>query len=297
MPRVKIAPPRRPQRRRTPTGLLAWPPTPQTLRLAAISASVALLLGSTVYVWRVGVPSPIAETFEDARAGVLTASAAAGLKVQEIFIEGRAETPAPHVLGVLNVKRGTAILGFDPATAKAELEQLPWVKEASVERRLPDTILVRIVERRPLALWQHGRQLAVIDHDGKEIQGADPAKFAGLPLVVGDDAPTHAGQLLALMALEPELEKRVVAAVRVGARRWNLQMDAGEGAKVDVQLPEVNAGAAWSRLAELERSNRLLDRNVAVIDLRFPDRLIVRAVRETPPPPPPRNSRGSNKPT
>jgi cell division protein FtsQ len=296
MPRVKIAPPRRPQRRRAPAGLLSWPPTPRTLRLAALAASVVILLAGTGYVWRAGVPRPVAEAFEDARTGALTASAAAGLRVQEIFIEGRVETPAQHVLGVLNVKRGTAILGFEPATAKAELEQLPWVKEASVERRLPDTILVRIVERRPLALWQHGRQLAVIDHDGREIQAADPAKFAGLPLVVGDDAPAHANQLLALMALEPELEKRVVAAVRVGARRWNLQMDAGEGAKVDVQLPEVNAGAAWARLAELERSNRLLDRNVAVIDLRFPDRLIVRAVRETPPPQPPRG-RGSNKPT
>jgi cell division protein FtsQ len=296
MPRVKIAPPRRPQRRRAAAGLLAWPPAPQTLRIAALSASVALLLGSAGYVWRVGVPAPIAEAFEDARASALTASAAAGLRVQEIFIEGRVETPGQHVLGVLNVKRGTPMLGFSPAMAKAELEQLPWVKEASVERRLPDTILVRIVERRPLALWQRDRQLAVIDHDGTEIPGADPAQFAGLPLVVGDDAPAHANQLLALMALEPDLEKRVVAAIRVGARRWNLQMDVGDGAKVNVQLPEINAGAAWARLAELERANRLLDRNVSVIDLRFPDRLIVRAVRETPPPAPPRGAR-TNKPT
>ncbi|HEX2117244.1 MAG TPA: FtsQ-type POTRA domain-containing protein [Alphaproteobacteria bacterium] len=295
MPRVKIAPPRRPQRRRPPTGLLTWPPTPQTLRLAAVSASVAILLGSAVYMWRAGVPTAIADAFDSVRTSALVASAAAGLKVQEIFIEGRGETPGQHVLDVLNVKRGTPILAFSPAAAKAELEQLPWVKEASVERRLPDTILVRIVERRPLALWQHGRQLVVIDHDGTEISGADPAKFAGLPLVVGDDAPKHANQLLALMALEPDLEKRVIAAIRVGARRWNLQMDAGEGVKVDVQLPEVNAGAAWARLAELERSNRLLDRSVSVIDLRFPDRLIVRAVRETPPPAPPRTR--TNKPT
>ena len=297
MPRVKIAPPRRPQRRRPQTGLLTWPPTPQTLRVAAISLAAVTLVACTVYVWRAGMPNRIVEAYEDVRGQALAASGTAGLKVQEIFVEGRVETPAQHVLDVLSVKRGTPILGFDPAGAKAELEQLPWVKEASVERRLPDTILVRIVERQPLALWQRGGRLTVIDQSGQEIQGADPARFAGLPMVVGDDAPAHAAALLALMALEPDLQKRVMAAVRVGARRWNLQMDAGDGVKVDVQLPEVNAGAAWARLAELERANRLLDRSVSVIDLRFPDRLIVRAIRETPPPQPPRQGRGANKPT
>jgi cell division protein FtsQ len=255
------------------------------------------VLASTVYVWRAGVPDRIAEAYDGARGQMLALSGAAGLKVQEIFVEGRGETQAQDVLAVLNVKRGTPILGFDPSVAKAELEQLPWIKEASVERRLPDTILVRIVERRPMALWQSGGRLAVIDQDGDEIETAAPARFARLPMVVGDDAPEHAATLLALMALEPDLQKRVIAAVRVGNRRWNLRMDAGDGVAVDVQLPEVNPGAAWARLAELERANRLLDRSVSVIDMRFPDRLIVRAVREVPPPQRPRNGRGANKPT
>jgi cell division protein FtsQ len=296
MPRVKIAPPRRPQRRRPQTGWLAWPPTPQTIRVGALSLAVCAVLGSGLYTWRVGMPQFAADALDGARMRMLALSGAAGLKVQEIYIEGRGETPSRHVLEVLNVTRGTPILGFSPATAKAELEQLPWIKEAAVERRLPDTILVRIVERKPMALWQRGGRLAVIDQDGTEIEGADPARFAKLPLVVGDDAPQHAAALLALMALEPDLEKRVTAAIRVGNRRWNLRMAAGDGVTVDVQLPEVNPGAAWARLAELERANRLLDRSVSVIDLRFPDRLIVRAVREVPPPQPTRG-RGANKPT
>lgn len=296
MPRVKIAPPRRPQRRRPQTGLLSWPPSPQAIRLGVMAAVAGAVLSSGVYVWRAGMPDRVVDAYDAARTQTLALSGAAGLKVQEIFIEGRGETPGQHVLDILNVKRGTPILGFNPSTAKAELEQLPWVKEAAVERRLPDTILVRITERRPLALWQRGGRLAVIDQDGSEIRGAEPARFAGLPQVVGDDAPEHAAALLALMALEPDLAKRVAAAIRVGARRWNLRMDAGDGVTVDVQLPETNPGAAWARLAELERVNRLLDRNVSVIDLRFPDRLIVRAVREVPPPPPPRG-RGANKPT
>lgn len=295
MPRIKIAPPRRPARRRAPAGLLAWPPTPRTLRIAALSLGAALIVGGSLYVWRAGLPEAVADAIDEAHSSALAAAGAAGLKVQEIFVDGRIETPASQVLAVLGVKRGSPILAFSPAQAKADLEQLPWVKNAAVERRLPDTILVRIVERRPMALWQHGGRLGVIDYDGEEIKTAAPAKFANLPMVVGDDAPKHAAQLLALLALEPELEKRVTAAVRVSGRRWNLRMDAGEGATVDVQLPEINAGAAWSHLAEVERANRLLDRNISVIDLRLPDRLIVRAV--LPPTPPARGNRNAHKPT
>ena len=74
-------------------------------------------------------------------------------------------------------------------------------------------------------------------------------------------------------------------------------MDAGDGITVDVHLPEQNAGAAWSRLAEIERANSCSTATCRVIDLRLPDRLVVRAVRETPPPPPARGARNSGKPT
>lgn len=284
MPRVKAAPPRRPARRRPAKGLWAWPPSPRTLRIAAFAGGIALLLGSTALVWRVGLPQAVADRLDDLRSGTLMATASAGLSVQEIFVEGRDETPGDQVLAALDVKRGSPILAFSPTEAKAELERLPWVRDASVERRLPDTIHVRLVERKPLALWQRHGQLALIDRDGVEIKGADPARFAHLPVVVGDDAPQHAAPLLALLATEPELERRVTAAVRVGGRRWNLRLDVGSGAYVDVQLPEGNAGAAWARLAELDRSKKLLDRNLSVIDLRLPDRLILRVVRETPEP-------------
>src|SRR5581483_533549 len=151
------------------------------------------------------------------------------------------------------------------------LESIPWVESSVVERRLPDTIFVRLVERQPLALWQHNGHFSVIAAKGEMIQD-EVGEFANLPIVVGDDAPPHAEALLLLLATEPDLQKRVTAAVRVGGRRWNLKLDNG----IDVRLPEEDAASAWSRLAALERENQLLSRDVVAIDLRLPDRLIVR---------------------
>ena len=43
------------------------------------------------------------------------------------------------------------------------VKALPWVADASVSRRLPDTLQIAVVERQPMALWQYRRKLAVID--------------------------------------------------------------------------------------------------------------------------------------
>jgi cell division protein FtsQ len=90
--------------------------------------------------------------------------------------------------------------------------------------------------------------------------------------VVGEDAAPHAHAIIAMLASEPELMKRVTALVRVGGRRWNVRMDG----TVDVQLPEDDPAAAWKRLAHYERTQSVLGRDVRTLDLRLPDRLIVR---------------------
>lgn len=281
MPRLNVPASRRPARRRPVHPLLAWPPTRRSLRILLSALALTLGAASSVYVWRVGLPAPAAQAAAGARHIALDLTALAGLRVQEIFVEGRGETPAAQVLAALAATRGAPLLAISPAAAKKELERLPWVREAAVERRLPDAIHVRLVERTPLALWQRQGRLALIDRDGVEIRTADPARFRRLPIVVGDDAPRHAAQLLALLATEPDLAPRVVAAVRVSGRRWNLHLDVGDSRTVELQLPEENAGAAWARLADLERASKVLDRNVAAIDMRLPDRLVVRPVRET----------------
>ena len=207
---------------------------------------------------------------------VLAATAEAGFKVDDVLVEGRARTKRSAILKALGVARDTPILAFDPHAAKRRLEALPWVRVATVERRLPEAILVRLVERQPRALWQHQGRLAVIDRGGDVIPGAKPEAFADLPLVVGEGAPGHAADLLAMLDSEPELKTRVSAAVRVRDRRWNLRLDGG----IDVRLPERDPAAAWAELARIQREHDVLGRDVVIIDLRMPDRLIVRTAPE-----------------
>lgn len=252
--------------------------------LILAGAGGAILFG--VAIVRSGPPRLIAELLGDLRARALANTAGFGLSVDQIIVEGRQQTRPEEITAALGVRRGDPILGFDVAAARTALEALPWVATASVERRLPETVQVRLTERTPLALWQHQGRLAVIDRTGRAIDGAELTRYAQLRIVVGADAPQQAAALFDMLATEPTLAPRVSHAIRVSGRRWNLRIDTGAGQPpVEVQLPEINALAAWSRLAAAERTTGLIQRNVTVIDLRLPDRMIVRVGRDATPQP------------
>ena len=206
------------------------------------------------------------------------------LRVQDIVVEGRAMTPECLLDAALSVHPGDPMLGFSLAAARARIETLSWVQSATVERRLPGTIVVSLVERRPFAVWQNNGKFVLIDRAGQVVAEQDPAKdaeaFRVLPLFVGAGSPAHAAELLDLLAGQPALKSRVVAAIRVGERRWNLRLNTG----ADVMLPEGAAAAAIQRLMDMEAQASLLDRPLRVLDMRLPDRLVVRPQAEAPPP-------------
>ncbi len=208
--------------------------------------------------------------------GALTASA--GLRVRRIVIEGRANTPEPVLRAAIGAQLGDPILGFSVEAARARIETLSWVEHATVERRLPDTLVVALAERRPFAIWQNHGQFAVVDRAGLVVANQEASKF-DLRLIVGAGAPAAASLLLDALTERPSLDKRVSAAIRVGERRWNLRMTNG----TDVMLPEGAEIAALDRLLLLQQDQAVLDRPLQAIDMRLPDKLVLRPMTEAKP--------------
>ena len=246
-----------------------------SLRISAVIGFFGIALGGPTWLWRSGW---VADSWREARVSAVSVSADIGLTVKEVLLEGRIHAPRAVVLKALGLKVGDPIMGFDLAMVRDRIEALPWIQSAAVERRLPGVVRVRIVEREPIALWQRKGVLSLVGRDGVPITNRKLGRFRDLLVIVGKDAPRHATNLLVLLASEPALRKRVRAAVRVGARRWNLRLDNG----IDVRLPEDEVAAAWARLAELDRRHGLLGNNIDTIDLRIPDRLIVRTKTDRP---------------
>ena len=165
----------------------------------------------------------------------------------------------------------------DVAAIRQRLLHFGWVKDARVSRRLPDTLVIDIVERTPAALWQNKGQLALIDAEGVVLDRVPIHKMPDLPLLIGPGANGEARQLDRLMTAVPTLKPQLASATWVGGRRWDVNFQSGE----TVALPEGEgaARAALMKFARLDKSTGLLGRGIVRFDLRVPGKMIVRLPR------------------
>ncbi len=239
------------------------------LRWGLPATAIAAALGGAGWIYASGHAERAMAAVHD-RAVALTARA--GLRVEHVLVTGRNRATREEVAAALRAERGHPMLAFDPFAAKMRLEKLGWVRAAEVERRLPDTIYVRLTEREPIALWQHEGRLAAIDREGVVVTREHLGLFTGLPMVVGEDAGEHARAIIDILSARPVVFDSVSAIVRVGNRRWDIKLKPD----VTVQLPEEGAARAVARLAELIARDGILARDVVAIDMRLPDRLVVR---------------------
>lgn len=203
----------------------------------------------------------------------------AGFRLRAVQVQGASAMAMPDIVKAAGVYKDEPLLGLDLAALRQRVETVGWVREARVVRLLPDTLVISVVQRRQLAVWQHDGKSAVIDEHGLTIPEADPARFAALPLVVGVGAAEAAPKILPLIAQRPKLVGRMDALVRVDDRRWDLRMKDGSL----IQLPAVGEEEALMQLEQLDQRSRILDLGFERIDLRNPDVVAVRPREPAPP--------------
>ncbi len=230
-----------------------------TLGLVVIAGAAGLFAGGQVAAALTGIDTSI-------KNGVV----ATGFALDRIAITGNERTSANDIYEALNMTTGESIFGADPAAARERLIQLPWVSDAVVRRRFPDSINVTIYERRPFAVWQNGETLSVVERSGAVIRGQRADDFAKLPLLFGAGAPQMAAPLIDALSGQRAISARLRGAERVSERRWDLILDRG----VRVRLPETGWEAQLEELERLIVDRGILERDVEIIDLRYPENYI-----------------------
>ena len=153
--------------------------------------------------------------------GILAASGAIyGLAATPAFTLTRTELPelrwTTHdaLITALGVPSGTNLFRIRTAPIVARLEALPGVEAAHVEVSLPDTLVVRIDERRAILAWAVGDHRFLVDRDGVLFAAstADAVAAASLPTI--GDSRTEATSLAVGARLDPiDLD----AATRLGS--------------------------------------------------------------------------------
>ena len=214
-----------------------------------------------------------AGVFANSRQGhsvVADLSANMGFTIKSVIVEGIENLSQGEVVSSLELGRSNSLFSFDINKARADLQKLAWVKDVDVAKSYPDRLIVSITERLPYAIWQKENNLTLIERGGKAIEPLKKA-FPALPLLVGNGANIHGAEIIYQVANVPVLLNRVKAYARIANRRWDLHLTKG----MIVRLPEENPGMALRHLAHLDQAHQLLKRDLEVVDLRLPDRLVV----------------------
>ena len=108
-----------------------------------------------------------------------------GFRLKAVHVQGASAMATADILAAAGVYKDQPLLGLDLEVLRQRIEAVGWVKEARIVRLLPDTLVLAVVERKQLAVWQHGGQSHVIDDHGRIIPEARSDKFPTLPLIVG----------------------------------------------------------------------------------------------------------------
>src|SRR5215471_7172006 len=239
-------------------------------RHAGLIAVILVIVASTGYgAVRGDQASKIVDLFKDVRD---MGANAAGFNIAAVAIAGEKHLSREEILAAAGVTGRTSLLFLDVADARTRLLTNPWIADATVQKLLPDRLVISISERVAFALWQKAGRVGVIASDGTVLEPSVLRRYADLPLVVGVGAETRAREFLAMLDRRPELRANVRASVLVAERRWNLRLKNG----VDVRLPEFDVEQALDQLAALERDAKLSNRDITAIDLRLADRITVR---------------------
>ena len=226
-----------------------------TLGLVLFAAIAALFVSGTVGRAIHGIDRAIDTIVADA-----------GFGISEIHLAGNSRVPPETILAALGMNPGESIFAAKLAAARSRIMALDWIASADVVRRYPDSIFVTVVEKRPFALWQSPKGVAVVERSGGVITTLGAEKFARLPKLVGAGAPEAAADLIDAVMAHRAAAARVAAYEYVSQRRWNLILNDG----VVVKLPETGWRKELDALEHLVVDAGILERDVTEIDLRSP---------------------------
>ncbi|MGR3717604.1 MAG: cell division protein FtsQ/DivIB [Thermohalobaculum sp.] len=281
-PRSEPRPEARPEARKGPG------PSKLTYRLSRAWAKPILRNATLVYLplialaiagWRVAADDGWRGMIEARIVSVVEQIAARPeFAVRGVAVFGGSDDLQADVRRALDIQPGMSSLKLDVEELRLRVEALGAVETATVQFDPQGTLRITVVERIAVVLFRRtDGGLVMLDKNGVEIGPAERrADHPELPVIRGPGAQDRVGEVIALLGGAPGIVPRLRALIRVGERRWNLELDRG----MTIKLPETGGVEALSRIMALHYGEELLDRDIEVIDMRLPERPALRMKSE-----------------
>lgn len=224
-----------------------------------------------------------------AAAGVMELARGSGyFLVARVEFRGVSSVPEETLARALETRAGENMFAVDLAQAGARVAAHPWVKSARLRRELPDTLVVTVTERVPLAVIDAGGAV-ILDTEGVALPPLDTVPAGALPRITGVDLKGRAikpGAVVdAALAREAALALDELRGYRLFGESRITALDASSpdrfvitfsGTDTQLVTPRGRWGDEAARLRTVDYLLRGREGVVAQIDLTFVDKVIVR---------------------
>ena len=193
--------------------------------------------------------------------------------LQNIYVTGNNNLQKEDILKIINVKEYKTIFDVNLLTIHNHLLMNKWVEAVKIERTLPNSIKIKIIEKKPIAIWQTKLGNKLIIKDGSIISNANIATFKNhLPIITGKSANTNAYLMLQILKKNPDLYNNIWSISYINKRRWNVHLKQG----LIVLLPEKDVHATWTKIDFLQKKYKILNIGLTEIDIRNQDHIFAK---------------------
>ena len=199
------------------------------------------------------------------------------LEIRNVSFSGLKRVSKGEILSRASWVMGTNILRVDLEETRHAVEQIVWVKHATIQRVWPDEMVITVEERQPVAVARIDGDIFQVDIDGVVL---------GMASMQGADFPVLDGLRPAdLIGNRRKIEAYIETVETVGQTELSevYVSDIGEVTVVPVAYPIlIDLGmsdhrARWEKFVQLRGKIQEDYPDAFLIDLRFKDQVIIRS--------------------
>lgn len=139
--------------------------------------------------------------------------------IRDVRVLGARNVSEEEILRIASIQSGTNLIMLDTGQVASRLREEPWIRDAFVERDLPTTAVIRVIERRPVGWVESPAGFAIVSGDGTILEPATaaPLKLPGIgswpgTMIPGERVEGLAVPLRVTGAMPPGLLHQVASA-------------------------------------------------------------------------------------
>ncbi len=198
-----------------------------------------------------------------------------GFKVDSIIITGAKNNSIKETITKQSgLSYGDNIFKLSTEDIYQNIIKMTNIKSATVRKNLPNSIIIDVTEKTPIAIFQKDMKFYLIDKEGTTISEVT-TRIGSYPIIAGDDADKNANVVLNIIAKFPTVKNKLDSMIFVRKRRWDIVVAGG----ILVKLPEDNIEKVVESLSILLSKENINKNTVKSIDLRVTENIIINGLK------------------